>query len=82
MKKKINPADFKVPPGEELKLCERATKVKPFFKSKNVVPADNKKNARLIISQIIVDTMKELGMSYPTVDKARLKELKGIRKVL
>jgi len=47
-----------------------------------VVPADSKKNARLIISQIIVDTMKELGMSYPTVDEKRLKELKDIRKEL
>jgi len=47
-----------------------------------VVPADSKKNARLIISQIIVDTMKELGMSYPTVDEARVKELQAIRKEL
>ena len=47
-----------------------------------VVPADVKKNARLIVSQIILDTMKELGMSYPTVDKARLKELQDIRKEL
>jgi len=34
MKRKINCADFQVPPGEDLKLSERATKVKPFFKSK------------------------------------------------
>jgi len=47
-----------------------------------VVPADDKKNARLIISQIIVDSMKELGMSYPTVGKARLTELQAIRKEL
>ena len=47
-----------------------------------VVPADVKKNARLIVSQIILDTMKELGMSYPTVDQARVKELQAIRKEL
>ena len=47
-----------------------------------VVPADDKKNARLIVSQIILDTMKGLGMSYPTVDKERLKELQAIRKEL
>lgn len=47
-----------------------------------VVPADCKKNARLIVSQIILDTMKGLGMSYPTVGKARLKELQAIRKEL
>ncbi len=47
-----------------------------------VVPADDKKNARLIVSQIILDTMKKLGMSYSTVDKERLKEWQAIRKEL
>ncbi len=44
-----------------------------------VVPADSKKNARLIVSHIILETMKELGLSYPQVSKARVKELKEIR---
>jgi polyphosphate kinase 2 (PPK2 family) len=48
----------------------------------HVVPADDKKNARLIVSQIILDTMKELRMSYPKASKARLKELQAIRKEL
>ena len=48
----------------------------------NVVPADSKKNARLIVSQIILDTMKDLGMRYPTVDQARREELPAIRKEL
>jgi polyphosphate kinase 2 (PPK2 family) len=30
-----------------------------------VVPADNKDSARLIVSQIVVDTMEALNMSYP-----------------
>ena len=47
-----------------------------------VVPADDKKNARLIISQIILDTLKQLRMSYPKVGKARRNELKSIRKRL
>ena len=47
-----------------------------------VVPADDKESARLIVSQIILDTMKELRMSYPKVGKARLKELQAIRKEL
>lgn len=47
-----------------------------------VVPADDKKNCRLIISQIILDTMKKLGMSYPSVSQERLKELQAIRKEL
>jgi PPK2 family polyphosphate:nucleotide phosphotransferase len=59
-------------------LSATSTAQAPWY----VVPADSKKNARLIISQIIVDTMKELGMSYPTVDKERLKELQTIRKEL
>jgi len=59
-------------------LNATSTREAPWY----VVPADSKKNARLIISQIIVDTMKGLGMSYPTVDEARVKELKDIRKEL
>jgi len=47
-----------------------------------VVPADDKKNARLIISQIVLDTLKQLRMSYPKVGKARRNELKSIRKQL
>jgi len=47
-----------------------------------VVPADDKKNARLIISQIVLDTLKQIRMSYPKVGKARRNELKSIRKQL
>jgi polyphosphate kinase 2 (PPK2 family) len=47
-----------------------------------VVPADDKKNARLIISQVVVDTLASLKLSYPKVDKERLKELRAIRKEL
>ena len=47
-----------------------------------VVPADDKLNARLIISSIIVDTLKKLKMSYPATDKARLQELLSIRELL
>ena len=47
-----------------------------------IVPADDKKNARLIISQIILDRFKELKMAYPTITETRRKELKTIRKTL
>jgi hypothetical protein len=30
------------------------------------VPADDKENARLIISQVILDVLKDLKMAYPT----------------
>jgi hypothetical protein len=47
-----------------------------------VVPADDKKNARLIISQIILDTFKALKMSYPVVSEKRQQELLSIRQQL
>jgi PPK2 family polyphosphate:nucleotide phosphotransferase len=47
-----------------------------------VVPADDKENARLIVSQILLDTMGRLKMRYPAPDPARLKELRAIRKRL
>ena len=48
----------------------------------HVVPADDKENARLIISQIVLDTLKELKMSYPKPDRERRKELQSLRKLL
>jgi len=48
----------------------------------HVVPADDKENARLIISQIIVHTLKELKMTYPKLDGGRRKELQSLRKLL
>ncbi|MGQ3053191.1 MAG: ADP-polyphosphate phosphotransferase [Roseateles sp.] len=44
-----------------------------------VVPADDKRNARLIVSQVIVDTLAALKMSYPppTLDAAELAGIKN-----
>jgi PPK2 family polyphosphate:nucleotide phosphotransferase len=47
-----------------------------------VVPADDKENARLIVSQIVLDAMAALKMEYPRTDAARPKELQTIRKRL
>jgi hypothetical protein len=47
-----------------------------------VVPADDKENARLIVSQIVLDTFDDLKMSYPKVDAERKRELLTIRKQL
>ncbi|HYA39537.1 MAG TPA: ADP-polyphosphate phosphotransferase [Candidatus Methylomirabilis sp.] len=47
-----------------------------------IVPADDKLNARLIISSIVVDTLAKLKMSYPAMDDARLQELLSIGKLL
>jgi len=59
-------------------LSATSTKDAPWY----VVPADDKENARLIISEIILDTLKQLRMSYPDVDKVRRRELESIRKRL
>jgi len=47
-----------------------------------IVPADDKENARLIISQIVLDTLQELKMSYPQPDRERRRELQSLRKLL
>ena len=47
-----------------------------------VVPADDKENARLIVSQIVIDTFEGLKMAYPKTTAARRKELLAIRKGL
>jgi PPK2 family polyphosphate:nucleotide phosphotransferase len=43
------------------------------------VPADDKKNARLIVSQIVLSELEKLKMSYPKLDRKTRKELKVIR---
>lgn len=48
----------------------------------HIVPADDKENAHLIISQTIVDTLKSLKMSYPKLDAQRQKDLLQMRKRL
>lgn len=45
----------------------------------HVVPADDKKNARLIVSEIILDTFRSLDMSYPKTGPVRERELQDIR---
>jgi Polyphosphate kinase 2 (PPK2) len=47
-----------------------------------VVPADDKENARLIVSQIVLDTFEELKMTYPKTNAKRRHELQLIRKRL
>ena len=47
-----------------------------------VIPADNKGNARLITSQIILDTFERLKLRYPETTPARRDEQLAIRKRL
>jgi PPK2 family polyphosphate:nucleotide phosphotransferase len=62
----------------EAALRATSSKIAPWY----VVPADDKENARLIVSQVILDTLGELKMSYPRPDKAHRKELQSMRKLL
>jgi PPK2 family polyphosphate:nucleotide phosphotransferase len=59
-------------------LGATSTKISPWY----VVPADDKKNARLIISKIILDTFNSLKMHYPETDARRRQELLSIREQL
>ena len=59
-------------------LSATSTKYAPWY----IVPADDKKNARLIISNILLDTFKALDMHYPETDDKLKEELKGIRQRL
>ena len=47
-----------------------------------IVPADDKENARLIVSRIVLDTLEELKMAFPETDAKRRRELQSIRKRL
>ena len=48
----------------------------------HVVPADDKENARLIVSQIVLDALNALKMAYPKTTAKRRRELESIRKLL
>jgi PPK2 family polyphosphate:nucleotide phosphotransferase len=60
--------------------CLSATSIKaaPW----HIVPADDKLNARLIVSRIVIETLKGLKMDYPRINGSRRKELRAIAKEL
>jgi PPK2 family polyphosphate:nucleotide phosphotransferase len=59
-------------------LSATSTRQAPWY----VVPADDKENARLLVSRIILDTLEGLKMTYPTTSAERRQELLAIRKRL
>lgn len=59
-------------------LGATSTRDAPWY----VVPADDKENARLIVSQIVLDTFEELKMAFPKTSAKRRRELLSIRKML
>ena len=44
-----------------------------------IVPADDKENARLIVSQIVLDTFNAFRMAYPKTSAQRRQELESMR---
>jgi PPK2 family polyphosphate:nucleotide phosphotransferase len=66
--------------AEAFEECVNATSTQasPWF----VVPADDKENARLIVSRIVIDALNDLKMSYPKTTAKRKAELQAIRKLL
>ncbi len=48
----------------------------------HVVPADDKENARLIVSQTILDALNDLHMAYPKTTAKQRRALKSIGKLL
>jgi PPK2 family polyphosphate:nucleotide phosphotransferase len=59
-------------------INETAAKHAPWF----VVPADDKKNMRLIVAQILLEQLRALDMEYPEVTDERREELQRYRKRL
>ncbi len=59
-------------------LAATSTKEAPWY----IVPADDKENARLIVSQIILDRLESLDMRFPPTSPQRQRELQAIRRRL
>ena len=62
----------------EVAINRTATEEAPWY----VVPADHKWYMRLVVSEIILHTLKEMDPQYPEVTKQRLKEFEGYKEVL
>lgn len=55
-----------------------STRHSPWY----VIPADDKENARLMVSQVLLDTLGSMKLDYPRLCDDRLKELQAIKKRL
>jgi hypothetical protein len=56
-------------------IQKTAAKHAPWY----VVPADNKWFTQLIVASAIIETLDELDLAFPDVDKAKKKELQAVR---
>ena len=66
--------------GKAFEACLGATSTQhaPWY----VVPADDKENAWLIVSHIVINTLSQLKMAYPKTTSKRWRELKSLRELL
>jgi len=59
-------------------MSATSTREAPWY----IVPADDKANARLIVSEIILDMFRSLKLAYPKPSAEQREEMKSIRKQL
>jgi hypothetical protein len=59
-------------------LSATSTHASPWY----IVPADDKDNSRLIVSKIVMQTLRGLKMTYPKADAKRRRELRALREQL
>lgn len=59
-------------------LSATSTEFAPWY----AIPADDKENARLLVAEVVLDTLRALKLEYPRSSPERLTELKRIRELL
>ena len=59
-------------------LGATSTRTAPWY----VVPADDKETAQLIVSHVILNTLRDLKLTYPKLGPEQRKELEAARKLL
>jgi len=59
-------------------LSATSTRAAPWY----IVPADDKENAQLIVSRIVLDALEDLKLKYPKSNPERRRELQKIRQLL
>jgi PPK2 family polyphosphate:nucleotide phosphotransferase len=59
-------------------INETSTKENPWY----IVPADDKKNMRLIVSQLLFEKLKSLKVEYPVSSEERSAELQNFVKII
>jgi PPK2 family polyphosphate:nucleotide phosphotransferase len=62
----------------EQALQATSTRASPWY----IVPADDKRNARLIISQVVNETLAAMKLALPAPDRGRLADLAAARRQL